>query len=250
MKNGENMGENTFDILLLIARPAAGKSEVIDYLKRTPVDERIKRFHVGKFEEIDDFPMLWTWFEEDSILEELGHPRLHSDSEGYFLHQYLWDVLIRRIGLEYDKFLRDDPLYHQHHTTVIEFARGKEHGGFQRAFDHLNPRIVQRMAVMYINVSWEESLRKNTARFNPDKPDSILEHGLSESKLKILYKDSDWEEVSAGDEAYLDIQGVKVPYAVFENEDDVTTGRGDALGARLEETLQQLWTRLPKREAA
>ena len=55
------MGEkNTFDILLLIARPAAGKSEVIDYLKQVPLEERLRRFHVGKFEEIDDFPILWN----------------------------------------------------------------------------------------------------------------------------------------------------------------------------------------------
>jgi hypothetical protein len=34
---------------------------------------------------------------------------------------------------------------------------------------------------------------------------------------------------------------VKVPYVVFENEDDVTTGRGEALGERLETALQRLW---------
>jgi hypothetical protein len=34
-----------------------------------------------------------------------------------------------------------------------------------------------------------------------------------------------------------------VPYAVFENEDDVTTARGTALGERLEETLTKLWER-------
>jgi len=34
---------------------------------------------------------------------------------------------------------------------------------------------------------------------------------------------------------------VAVPYAVFENEDDVTTSRPDLLGARLEMTLDRLW---------
>ena len=29
------MSRDTFDIIFLIARPAAGKSEIIDYLKRT-----------------------------------------------------------------------------------------------------------------------------------------------------------------------------------------------------------------------
>ncbi len=47
-----------FEIILLIARPAAGKSEIIDYLKKIPLDVRVQRFHVGNFEGIDDFPML------------------------------------------------------------------------------------------------------------------------------------------------------------------------------------------------
>ncbi|HKJ26652.1 MAG TPA: hypothetical protein VJ965_03355 [Anaerolineales bacterium] len=238
------MPENAFDILLLIARPGAGKSEVIDYLKRTPVAERLERFHIGEFKEIDDFPMLWTWFEEDHILSEMGHPRLHSTEEDqYFKYDYLWDVLIRRICLDYDKLLRDHPDFHADHTAIIEFSRGKQYGGFQRAFDHLSEAVLSRLAVMYINVSWEESLRKNRSRFNPDKPDSILEHGLPDDKLEYMYKESDWEELSAGDPAFLTIQGRKVPYAVFENEDDVTTERGAALGKRLEETLQTLWAR-------
>ena len=237
------MTNDHFEILLLIARPGAGKSEVIDYLKRTPVPDRLERFHIGEFDELDDFPMLWTWFEEDHLLEELGHPRLHSDREGYFLYPYLWDVLIHRICMDYTKLLRDQPNYHQDRTTVIEFSRGSQHGGFQRAFDHLTREVVERMAVMYIQVSWEESLRKNRERFNPDKPDSILEHGLPDDKLEVLYKESDWEQVSAGSPTHLDIQGVQVPYAVFENEDDVTTGRGPALGDRLEQTLQTLWKR-------
>lgn len=237
------MSEKAFDILLLIARPGAGKSEVIDYLKRTPISERLARFHIGEFDEIDDFPMLWAWFEEDHILEKMGYPRLHSDKAQYFKYDYLWDVLIRRICLEYEKMVRDVPDYHASRTAVIEFARGKQHGGFRQAFENLSEEVLSRLSIMYINVSWEESLRKNKSRFNPDRPDSILEHGLPDDKLEKLYKESDWAELSADDPAILTIQGHKVPYAVFENEDDVTTARGDALGERLEETLQTLWER-------
>ncbi|MFN2144602.1 MAG: hypothetical protein ACK2T7_04580 [Anaerolineales bacterium] len=237
------MNKDRFEILLLIARPGAGKSEVIDYLKRTPLEARKSRFHVGEFEEIDDFPMLWTWFEEDHLLQQMGHPRLHSDEEGYFFYPWLWDVLIERICLEYTKKLRDTPNYHDSKTTVIEFSRGSEHGGFKRAFEHLSEEVISKMAVLYINVSWEESLRKNRARYNPDKPDSILEHGLPDKKLEVMYKESDWAEVSAASPTHLEIQGHQVPYAVFENEDDVTTGRGDLLGQRLEETLSLLWER-------
>lgn len=232
---------DTFDILILIARPAAGKSEIIDYLRRTPLETRRRRFHIGNFEEIDDFPMLWTWFEEDAILAEMGYPRLYTTGDEFFKGHHLWDLLIRRICLEYDKRLRDDPAYHEHTTTIIEFARGREHGGFSRAFQHLSDRVLDRAAILYINVSFEESLRKNRRRFNPDRPDSILEHALPDEKMERLYRYTDWEDLTAGDPAFIPLRGRRVPYVVFENEDDVTTTGGTALGDRLEAALGQLW---------
>lgn len=237
-----------FDVLLLIARPAAGKSEVIDYLKRTPLDERLRRFHIGKIEEIDDFPMLWTWFEEDALLERMGYPRLHTDSEGYFLGDHLWNLLIERIGLEYQKKLRDVTGLESEYTTLVEFSRGREHGGYQAAFQHLSADLLRHMAVLYLDVSWEESLRKNRKRFNPGRPDSILEHGLPDAKLERLYREVDWTDVSQSDPEYLNIQGFKIPYVVFDNSDDVTTARGPALGERLEEITKQLWERYCNRD--
>lgn len=230
-----------FKVITLLARPAAGKSEVMDYLKRTPLSERMERFHVGEIIELDDFPMLWTWFEEDALLERMGHPRMHTDKDGYFLHQYQWDLLIERICLDYQKLLRDQPDLHQTHSVLVEFSRGSEHGGYRSAFKHISRELAQKIAVLYLDVSWEESLRKNRKRFNPDKPDSILEHGLPDSKLERLYKEVDWQEVSAADKTRLDINGVKVPYVVMDNSDDVTTSRGAALGQRLETCLHHLW---------
>ncbi len=232
---------DTFEILLLIARPAAGKSEIIAHLKSTPVFKRIQQFHIGEFEEIDDFPMLWTWFEEDTILAELGQPRLYTDDEYNFLYPYLWDLLIKRINLDYSKKLRDNPDYHKNHTTIIEFARGASHGGFSRAFEYLSREIAEKLAVVYLNVSWEESLRKNRARFNPIKPDSILEHGLPDEKLEKIYRHVDWEELTSNQKDFLQIQGVSVPYVIFENEDDVTSQGGEVLKARLCNTMNDLY---------
>ncbi len=239
-----NFNTDTFKILLLIARPAAGKSEIIAHLKNTSIGERISKYHIGDFEELDDFPMLWTWFEEDAILSELGHPRLHTDAKVNFLYPYLWDLLIKRINLEYSKKLRDKPDYHQGKTTIIEFARGKSHGGFSRAFTHLSKEIAENLAILYLNVSWEESLRKNQSRFNPEKPDSILEHGLSDEKMESLYRYSDWDELTENQPDFLQVQGVSVPYIVFENEDDVTSQGGLKLSTKLEKSLSDLFVKL------
>ena len=232
---------DTFDILLLIARPAAGKSEIIAHLKNTPIEKRKQQYHIGEFEELDDFPMLWTWFEEDDILTRLGHPRIHTDQEGNFLFNYQWDLLIERVNLEYEKKIRDEQDYHSRKTIIIEFARGTSHGGFQRAFKHLSKTIADRLAILYLDVSWEESLRKNRSRFNPDKPDSILEHGLSDTKMESLYKSSDWDKIITGQPDTIQIQGIPVPYIIFENEDDVTSQGGEVLASRLHDRLSKLY---------
>jgi len=237
---------NTFDILLLLARPAAGKSEIIDHLDNTPLDERIERYHIGNFDVIDDFPMLWTWFEEDDILMKMGHPRLHTDKNGFFKWDYLWDVLIERINLEYKKKTAATVDYHHHKTTLIEFARGTEHGGFSKAFDTLDKEILIKSGILYINVSWQESQRKNKARYNPDRPYSILEHGLTDEKLRVLYRHVDWDVLTRENDFYINIKEVSVPYSVFYNEDDVTTKRGIKLTTRLEESLDRLWNLCPK----
>ena len=235
------MGEDTFEVILLVGRPASGKSEIIDFLNHTQADDRWRHFHMGELDVLDDFPMLWTWFEEDDILgRKLGLPRLHTDAEGYFDPPGLWHLLIERLSLEYHKRLRD-PAYHDHTTALIEFSRGSEHGGYRQAFQHLSEEILRRAAIVYVRVSFAESLRKNRRRFNPDRPDSILEHGLSDEKLERLYRDDDWGELAPGEKGFLEINAHRIPYAVFENEDDVTTGKPDQLGARLETTLNCLW---------
>ncbi len=234
------MPDTRFEVIILIGRPASGKSEVIDYLKNVSKEERLNRFHIGKFEEIVDFPMLWTWFEDDALLEKiLKKPRINTDKDGYFLHEYQWHLLIRRLGLDYSKKLRDFPDYHQNTTCLVEFSRGSEHGGYKEAFLHLSDEILKRAGIVFINVSYQESLRKNRRRFNPEKPDSILEHGLPDEKLERLYKEVDWQEISSGHPEYITIKGHRVPYTVFQNEPEITD-KPDELGQHLEEVLGKL----------
>ncbi len=188
--------------------------------------------------------MLWTWFEEDHILRHtFGRPGLHTDEDGFFRYEDLWHLLIERLSLEYEKLKRDDPHLAETHTVLIEFSRGAEHGGYRAAFSHLSDVILQTGAIFYIDVPYEESLRKNQRRFNPDKPDSILEHGLPDNKLERLYKRIDWDEIAAPNSETITIRGVPVPYAVFANHDDVTTTLGPVFEERLASTLGLLWGR-------
>ncbi len=87
---------------------------------------------------------------------------------------------------------------------------------------------------------FEESLRKNRKRFNPDKPDSILEHGLPDSKLEKMYKEVDFHEVIAGTTDHLEINGVSVPYVIFENMPSKTDDPA-LLGPALDAEITKLW---------
>ena len=237
------MHNDIFPIIILTGRPASGKSEIIDYLIKLPENERRRRFHIGDLEILDDFPLLWEWFEEDNILHSLlKKPRLYTDDRGLFLHRHLWDLLIERLSLAYNKQLRDIPDYHTHTTVLIEFSRGAEHGGYAQALPHLSDEILQIAGMIYVRVPFSESLRKNRRRFNPDRPDSILEHALPDWKLKLLYEADDWDRLTENDPDTLSIRSTSLPYVVFENEDDVTSGTPEILGQRLEDVLERLWT--------
>jgi hypothetical protein len=230
---------NIFPLLILNARPGAGKSELIHALDQLSPKERSRRFHIGPMHVIDDFPMLWTWFEEDHILEHaLGRPRLHTGSDGYFLHQDFWHLLIHRLCLEYEKWVRDAS---EPYSVIIEFSRGGEHGGYSAAYQQMSNKVLSQASSLYINVSYEESARKNAARFNPDRPDSILEHGLSSEKLDRLYRQDDWELFTDTDPAYLKVGDHRIPYVVLENEDDVTTPAGEPLLQRMQDCFSRLW---------
>ncbi|MCK4305622.1 MAG: hypothetical protein KAY24_15400 [Candidatus Eisenbacteria sp.] len=248
-KDGE-MAKEIFDIIILNGRPAAGKSEVIDYLKKTPVEERIRRFHIGEFEEFDDFPILWERFEDDDIYERHGKARLISNTTyeyegetrpGYvFKDQFFWNFLIEKLNLFYAKRLRDVPNYHDTHTAIFEFARGSQHGGFAEAYSYLSDDVLTRASMIYIKVSWAESVRKNRRRYNPDKPDSILEHALEDKKIEFLYKESDWDAFSSKDPDHLIVGNHEVPYTIFDNEPE-KTDKPEVLGKHLEEVCAKLW---------
>ena len=184
-------------LLLLTGRPASGKSEILEYLRRTPAAERRRRFHIGEPVVLDDFPLLWAWFEEDHLLAEMGPsactPPPTATSSGptcgtCWCAGCAWNTTSWPAGTR---------AWHEHTTVLLEFSRGSEHGGYARAFAHLSEAVLERLAVLYVRVSFQESLRKNRRRFNPDRPHSILEHALPDEKLARLYGEDDWDQLAA-----------------------------------------------------
>ena len=59
--------------------------------------------------------------------------------------------------------------------------------------------------------------------------------------------DDDWSNFTESDPGYVAVREFRVPYVVFENEDDVTTSAGDALTLRLEKAMTRLFKLWQKR---
>ncbi len=227
-------------VLIITGRPAAGKSEVIDFLKKTPAEERVRRFHIGDFEELDDFVYVWETFEIDDILTKNGRPRIWTDEKYWFNDPFIWNLYIERLSLEYRKKLARDPGYHDKKTVLVEFARGGN-AGIGEALSYLHPDILCRASLVYIKVSYEESVRKNRRRARKGEEDSILYHSLPDEKMDFYYRVNDWEELAKTDPDYLDVKGLKVPYAVFENEPEKTLDPVK-IGEELERVMGKIWS--------
>ncbi len=231
--------DSHFPILIITARPAAGKSEVIDFLKKCPAEERLRRFHIGDVEELDDFVYVWETFEIDDILSRHGKKRLWTDEKYYFTDPFVWNLYIERMNLEYRKKLARDPDYHRKKTTLIEFARGGE-DGIHEALRHLHDEVLRRAAVLYIRVSYEESVRKNRRRARKGEEDSILYHSLPDAKMEFYYRTNDWEKLEMKNPSTVEVRGFTLPYAVFENEPEKTLDPA-LIGEELERAAAKLW---------
>jgi len=230
---------NNFPILIITGRPAAGKSEVIDFLKKAEPKERLQKYHIADFEELDDFLYVWETFEIDDMLTKHGKHRLWTDEKYWFKDDFIWNLYIERINLEYRKKLARNPNYHDAKTTLIEFARGGENG-IMEALSYLHEDILKRVTLMYIKVSYEESVRKNHRRARKGQEDSILYHSLPDEKMDFYYKTNDWEKLAAKDPNFIEVKGFKIPYGVFENEPEKTLDPV-MIGKELERVTKKIW---------
>jgi len=233
---------DTFDHLAVLGRPACGKSEFIDFMTHAPADVRVARYHIGPFEVVDDFVFLWEKFEEDDIWERLGRPRQFSApaDTGYMItDDVIWAFLVEKINLAVARrFLSQGPAYYHERTVLVEFSRGGEKA-YRQALGRLSQQVIELAAILYIDVSFQESLRRNRARYDGWRPGSILAHSVPEETMHAVYRTDDWHDLTAGaPTGYMTVHGISVPYVTMPNEPESTDPA--VLDARYGEALRAL----------
>ena len=228
-----------FPILIITGRPAAGKSEVIDFLRKCDPIIRVEKYHIANFEELDDFVYVWETFELDDLMSQMGKERVWSDEKYWFKDPYIWDLYMKRLALDYRKKLVKDPGYHDRMTTLVEFSRGGDNA-IQHALSCLSDEMLGRAALLYVRVPYEESVRKNRRRARTGEEDSILYHSLPDEKMEFYYKSNDWDQIEARHPGFMELRKLRIPYAVFENMPEKTLDT-KLIGEELARATAKLW---------
>lgn len=231
-----------FGNLFVLGRPASGKSEFLDFMTQLSDEERARRFHIGRMRVLDDFVWLWEKFIEDDIWEKVKGVRLHSRRAGnlYVLGSAdLFDFLMERMDLEVMRRYHGDEAFYENHTLLIEFARGGERP-YVGALKRLSPEIYERAAILYVDVTGEESIRRNDARYREKLKHTVLAHKCPDEDMARFYRDDDWRELTRGrPSGFLELRGVKVPFVTMLNEPESTDPA--VLGPRYGDALERLW---------
>ncbi len=214
-----------FQHLFVLGRPAGGKSEFIDFMKKLEAGERAASFGIGRFVEVDDFPWLFAACVEDDRREERGEARQVSErvAEGYnIVRPKFRGSLVQRFNDVITTQYLANPGFYEDGTLLIEFARGVG-DGFRESLERFDRRILERAAILYIQVSFEESYRRNDARYRKGLEESILFHKVPDRDMYGFFRDNDWQEMTgAAPDGRLQIAGVGVPFVSMNNEPEST----------------------------
>jgi hypothetical protein len=218
-----------FDNLMVLGRPASGKSEFLDFMKNQVTEaQRLEKFHIGKFVEIDDFPWIWEKFMDDDVWEKVGQSRKYSanympNNPGMAPHgSPLFDFCMEKFNVEIDKRYLQKPEFYNENTLLIEFARGGENG-FEHALNLLSKPILEKSSIFFIYVTPGESWRRNVARYEENKRHSILSHMVPKETYDCYYTTHDWLELTKEQpHGYVTIKGINIPFVTMNNEPEST----------------------------
>lgn len=91
------------DILLLLALPASGKSEVRKFLKTFSPEECLRDFHLGPTVQLDDFPYVHLMRRVDEELTKMGRDGVFFQApDRPFQDAWDWGTLILLLNEDYD----------------------------------------------------------------------------------------------------------------------------------------------------
>ena len=95
------MQKKVFDVVLLIALPASGKSEVRNFMAHMEPSRLEREFHIGESLQLDDFPYVHMMRRIDEELQAMGQSRLFYPGEEPFIDGRDWGTLCCLLNEDY-----------------------------------------------------------------------------------------------------------------------------------------------------
>jgi len=135
--------DGIFDVLLLLALPASGKSEIRRYLDRLDGDRRAAEFHLGEPVELDDYPYVHLMRRISHEQRRLGlSPAFYATDLEPLLDPRDWMTLIHLLNEDY-------AMLEQESVAPVEAARwlfarldtARAAAGAPPAFSGLDPAV-------------------------------------------------------------------------------------------------------------
>lgn len=236
-----------FENLFVFGRPAAGKSEFIDFMKMCEPAKRLEKFHIAPFDIVDDYLFLKELAENEDVLEKLGVPRVNTKltKDGIVAISELFFLFVtEKLNLIFNQRYSPQIEMYKSKTVLIELSRGINRYGYKHSLSGLNKDILSHASIIYIKASYEESLRRNEARYQEKLKYSILAHKCPEEAMERYYKNDDWGEITHEKESgLLNIGGAEVPFVTMNNEPE---SKDDSVMEKryfeaLDKLKEQLW---------
>lgn len=95
------MSKKVFPVILLMALPASGKSEVRNFMANIGADRLKEEFHIGENLQLDDFPYVHMMRRIDEELQSLGQARIFYPGEEPFTDGRDWGTLCALLNEDY-----------------------------------------------------------------------------------------------------------------------------------------------------
>ncbi|HEY3452523.1 MAG TPA: hypothetical protein VGK67_39630 [Myxococcales bacterium] len=134
----------TLDVLLLMALPASGKSEVRKYFGSLTPEQLKSDFHIGTNAQLDDYPYVHLMRSISEALVEMKQDGIFFDAGDQPMKQPLdWGTLIHLINddfedlIAYRKIEAKDPV----EWALIRFDAARQKVGAPPAFSSMNPEV-------------------------------------------------------------------------------------------------------------
>jgi hypothetical protein len=132
------------EIVLLLALPASGKSEVRKYLESLSGAEALRDFHMGSTVQLDDYPYV-------HLMRRISEELRHRDQDGIFFDSDLlplkdgrdWGTLIELVNEDYDDLLQQPVIRPAQAALWLldRYDAARRKVGAEPAFGKLPPEV-------------------------------------------------------------------------------------------------------------